>query len=83
MALIRTEELRDRIKVVIPMTAPYNASADKKKENIDSFNALSRDDYKTIKLSEESFYTKLKLEKKYICSIQESRAHEKEYAHFL
>lgn len=43
MALIRTEELRDRIKVVIPMTAPYNASADKKKENIDSFNALSRE----------------------------------------
>lgn len=43
MALIRTEELRDRIKVTIPMTTPYSASKDKKKENINSFNALSRE----------------------------------------
>ena len=43
MALIKIEELRDRIKVTIPKSAPYSSTEDKKKENINSFNALSRE----------------------------------------
>ena len=32
MALIKIEELRDRIKVTIPKSAPYSSTKDKKKE---------------------------------------------------
>ena len=44
MALISTEELRNRIRVTIPKQAPYQASSQQKDENINSFNGLSRMD---------------------------------------
>lgn len=43
MAIICNEELRRRISINIPRVAPYNVAKRQKLENIDSFNALSRD----------------------------------------
>ena len=43
MPLISMDEVRNRVRTVIPMSAPYRNSEDQKRENISSFNGLSRD----------------------------------------
>lgn len=42
MPLITSEEVRNRVHTTIPRQAPYHLTASQKRENISSFNALSR-----------------------------------------
>lgn len=50
MALIKIEDLRDRVRVTLPSYAPYRLFEAAKIENINSFNALSREGLCTEKV---------------------------------
>ncbi len=43
MPLISMDEVRNRVRTFIPMSTPYRKSENQKRENISSFNGLSRD----------------------------------------